>query len=160
VVWGSWGVAEVAATRWKTQLNENAKVPAFCSVLPELNHNEVVGWSEGQGARFVLIALRYEDERPEVGTLFPAAIGVVAESGLRHEEVWGPGDTPLSVLMSLIMLGDATAVYLGLLRGVDPTPMEAIARLKGALASAGVSEPARAQEDEEPEVRFERDAGP
>jgi glucose/mannose-6-phosphate isomerase len=159
VVWGSWGVAEVAATRWKTQLNENAKVPAFCSVLPELNHNEVVGWSQGQGERFLLLVLRHEDEYPDVRTLFPAAIDVVSGGGLRHEEVWGTGDSPLSVLMSLIMLGDAMTVYLGLIRGVDPTPIEAISRLKQALASAGVSEPARAPEEEEPQVRFEREDG-
>jgi glucose/mannose-6-phosphate isomerase len=160
VVWGWWGLGEVAATRWKTQLNENAKVPAFCSVLPELNHNEVVGWSEGQGDRFLLLVLRHEDEHPDVRTLIPAALGVVSGSGLRHEEVWGSGNSPLSAMMSLILLGDAMSVYLGLIRGVDPTPIEAISRLKRALASAGVSEPARAPEEEEPQVRFERERGP
>ena len=47
VVWGAEGIGAVAATRWKWQFNENAKVPAFASALPELDHNEVVGWSAG-----------------------------------------------------------------------------------------------------------------
>lgn len=157
VVWGSWGVAEVAAARWKTQFNENSKIPAFASVLPELNHNEVVGWSSGQGDRFLLVVLRHGQEHPEVGALVPAALEVVAESGLAHEEVWSAGDSPLSVLMSLVMLGDAVSTYLGLLRAVDPTPIEAIVRLKEALARAGVVEPVPAPVGEEPEVRFERE---
>jgi glucose/mannose-6-phosphate isomerase len=154
VVWGGTGVAAVAATRWKTQLNENAKVPAFCSVMPELNHNEVVGWGPGTGQRFLLLVLRHQGEHPEMAALFPASIALVVESGLAAEEIWAPGDSPLSALMSLIMLGDAMTAYLGLLHGVDPTPIEAITRLKRTLAAAGVSEPTHLPQ-EEPEVHFE-----
>ena len=49
VIWGAEGIGAVAASRWKAQFNENAKVPAFAASLPELDHNEVVGWSEGHG---------------------------------------------------------------------------------------------------------------
>ena len=37
-------LAAAAAYRWKCQFNENAELPAFASVLPEADHNEVVGW--------------------------------------------------------------------------------------------------------------------
>src|SRR6266511_192338 len=60
VVWGADGLGAVAASRWKTELNENAKVPAFAAALPELDHNEVVGWSAGTGERFVLVTLRHD----------------------------------------------------------------------------------------------------
>src|SRR5688572_8595741 len=59
VVWGAEGLAAVAAYRWKTQFNENAKVPAFWGALPEVDHNEVVGWAEGAGRSFFLVALRH-----------------------------------------------------------------------------------------------------
>ena len=62
ILWGAEGIGAVAAMRWKTQLNENAKVPAWCSSMSELDHNEVVGWSEGMGSGNVVIALRHDDD--------------------------------------------------------------------------------------------------
>ena len=133
VVWGADGLGAVAATRWKTQLNENAKVPAFSAALPELDHNEVVGWSEGAGERFVLITLRHRGEHPDVAPRFGVSVDVVAGSGLVHREVRADRGSPMADLMSLIMVGDAVSVYLACLRGFDPAPIEAIRRIKEAL---------------------------
>ena len=133
LVWGADGIGAVAAQRWKTQLNENAKVPAFSSVLPELDHNEVVGWSAGTGERFTLVTLRHEGEHPDVAARFRATLDVVAGSGLEHREVRATGGSVMADLMELVMMGDAASVYLAYLRGVDPTPIEAIARIKRAL---------------------------
>ncbi|MCA1727800.1 MAG: bifunctional phosphoglucose/phosphomannose isomerase [Actinobacteria bacterium] len=137
VIWGADGIGAVAAGRWKTQMNENAKVAAWASVLPELDHNEVVGWSAGQGERFFVIALRHEEEHPDVAARFPVSLQIASESGAGHEEVHAEGASPLARLLSLIMTGDATSVYLAYLRGVDPTPIEAIDRIKAALAEEG-----------------------
>jgi len=134
VVWGADGVGAVAATRWKTELNENAKVPAFAAALPELDHNEVVGWSAGMGDRFVLLTLRHEGEHPDVAARFPISVEVAESAGMPHREVRARGATPLAELMSLVMLGSATSVYLAALRGVDPAPIDAINRIKAALA--------------------------
>jgi glucose/mannose-6-phosphate isomerase len=133
VIWGADGVGGVAAARWRTELNENAKVPAFASALPELDHNEVVGWSPGSGERFVLLTLRHPGEHPDVAARFPVSVEVAQSSGMTHREVRADGDTPLSSLMALVMLGGAVSVYLAALRGVDPTPIDAIARIKRAL---------------------------
>jgi glucose/mannose-6-phosphate isomerase len=133
VIWGADGVGGVAAARWRTELNENAKVPAFASALPELDHNEVVGWSPGAGERFVLLTLRHPGEHPDVARRFPVSVEVAQSSGMTHREVRADGDTPLSSLMALVMLGGAVSVYLAALRGVDPTPIDAIARIKRAL---------------------------
>jgi glucose/mannose-6-phosphate isomerase len=133
VIWGAEGVGEVAALRWKTELNENAKVPAFASSLPELDHNEVVGWSPGAGDRFFLVALRHGMEHPSVAARFPPSLDVAHSAGVRDREVWSDGDSPLSILMSLALLGGATSIYLGILRGVDPAPIDAIRRIKEAL---------------------------
>ena len=137
VVWGADGLGSVAATRWKTELNENAKTPAFASSLPELDHNEVVGWSRGAGDGFAVIALRHEGERHEVALRFPVSLELAAESGVNVREVKARGQSALARVLSLVLMGGATSVYLGLLRGFDPMPIEAIDRLKRALEEAG-----------------------
>ena len=133
VIWGAEGPGAVAALRWKTQLNENAKVPAFHAALPELDHNEVVGWSKDAGAGFFLVTLRHGDEHVDVAARFDVSVEVVAGSGLLHREIRAAAGSPLADLMWLIMLGDATSVFLGCLRGFDPSPIEAIDRIKRTL---------------------------
>lgn len=134
VIWGAEGIGAAAAARWKTQMNENAKVPAWASAIPELDHNEVVGWSQGVGERFYLVALRHEGEHPDMAERFPMSIEIAQESGLLAGEVRASGRSALARLLTLVMMGDYTSSYLGLWRGVDPTPVDAIARLKASLA--------------------------
>lgn len=135
VVWGQEGVLEVAAARWKTQLNENAKVPAFASVLPELDHNEVAGYDPGVGAldRVALVVLRSPEEDPRVAPRIPATLALVRGRVAAVEEAHAPGTGPLARLASAVLLGDLTSVYLAILRGVDPTPVAVIERLKAAI---------------------------
>jgi len=136
VVWGGEGIGSVAAGRWKTQFNENAKVPAWASSLPELDHNEVVGWSQGAGSRSFVVALRHEGEPPDVAARFGPSLEIARAAGALVEEVWASGGATLSRFLSLSLLGDFTTSYLGIARGVDPTPIEAIERVKRALAEA------------------------
>jgi glucose/mannose-6-phosphate isomerase len=136
VVWGGEGIGSVAAARWKTQFNENAKVPAWASSLPEVDHNEVVGWSQGAGSRSFLVALRHEGEPADVAARFAPSLDIVRSAGADVEEVWASGGSALSRFLSLSLLGDFTTSYLGIARGIDPTPIEAIERLKRALAEA------------------------
>jgi glucose/mannose-6-phosphate isomerase len=136
VVWGAEGIGAVAAVRWKTQFNENAKVPAFASEIPELDHNEVVGWSPGRGEGFALIALRHEGEPPDVAARFPLSIEIVRSSGATVHEAHGRGRSALARLLTLTLQGDLVATYLGIARGQDPSPIEAIAGLKRALAES------------------------
>jgi glucose/mannose-6-phosphate isomerase len=130
VVWGAEGVGAVAATRWKTDLNENAEVPAFASALPELDHNEVVGWSAGAGDGFAVVALRHEDEHPDVAARFPVSEAIARDAGALVHEVAARGESPLGRLLTLVLLGGAVSVYLGILRGVDPGPIANIDRVK------------------------------
>lgn len=136
VVWGGEGIAEVAALRWKAEINENAKTPAFSSALPELDHNEVEGWSGTHGERYAVIALRREGEHPEIAARFPLSMDVARSSGALVEEVWARGRSPLAQLLTLVLSGDLTSTYLAFARNVDPTEMETISRLKRALAGA------------------------
>ncbi len=136
VIWGAEGIGAVAAARWKAELNENAKVPAFWSEMPELDHNEVVGWSPGRGRGFFVVALRHDGELPDVAARFPPSIDIAASAGAGVAEVWARGGSDLSRLLELVLRGDLVSTYLAISRGVDPTPIEAIAQLKRVLAES------------------------
>lgn len=133
VIWGADGLGSVAAMRWKTQMNENGKIPAWYSAMSELDHNEIAAWGDGTGSRFFLIALRHKGEDPSIAPRFPLSIAIAKESGILAEEISAEGDSPLSRLLSLVMVGDYTSIYVALSRGVDPTPVEVIERLKREL---------------------------
>lgn len=133
VIWGAEGLGSVAAARWKAQLNENGKVPAWSSALPELDHNEVLGWSADRGRRFFVVVLRHEGEPPSVPERVELSLEIARGSGALAEEVWASGTSALARLLTLVAHGDMTATYLGLAHGEDPTEMEAIVRLKRAL---------------------------
>jgi glucose/mannose-6-phosphate isomerase len=137
VIWGAEGIGAVAAARWKTQCNENAKLPAWSASLPELDHNEVVGWSSRMGEPFAIIALRHEGESNDAAARFPASLEIARAAGAITETVWGAGRSALARLASLILMGDFVSTYAGLSRGIDPSPIAAIDRLKAALAEAG-----------------------
>ncbi len=134
VVWGAEGVGSLAAMRWKTQLNENGKVPAWHAAMSELNHNEVVGWVPPFGEGHAVFALRHEGEHAELAERFSLTIPLVEEAGLEVREVHARGRSALSMALSLVVLGDMTSCYVGLRRGVDPTPVDIITRLKAALS--------------------------
>jgi glucose/mannose-6-phosphate isomerase len=135
VVWGAEGIGAVAAARWKTQLNENGKVPAWWGSMSELDHNEVVGWTEPYGRSHVVIAIRHEGEDGEIAARFPLSLEIAADAGAESREVWATGRSALARLMSLIAFGDHASAYVAIRRGVDPTPVDVITRLKAALAS-------------------------
>jgi glucose/mannose-6-phosphate isomerase len=134
VIWGAEGIGAVAAMRWKTQMNENGKVPAFWSSMSELDHNEIVGWTAPYGHAFSLIALRHDGEPPGVARRFEPSYAIARDAGVDTGEVRGAGRSALARLLSLIIAGDFTSAYLGLRRGIDPSPVEAIAALKASLA--------------------------
>jgi glucose/mannose-6-phosphate isomerase len=129
------GPTAAVARRWKTQINENAESAAFWSKLPEANHNEICGWERGRKlAPFSGVFLEDPDQHPRVQRRIELTAAEVERSGAPALRVAAPGDTRLDRVMSLVMLGDLVSVHLARLDGVDPTPVEAIERFKGALA--------------------------
>jgi glucose/mannose-6-phosphate isomerase len=124
------------AYRWKCQINENAGLPAFSSTLPELDHNEVVGWpgSEGLGP-FSAVFLEDTGVHPR-NALRVELTAAEAQAGARVvERVAARGDTPLERLVSLVLLGDLVSLYMAVLADVDPVDIAPIDRLKAALAA-------------------------
>jgi len=122
------------AYRWKCQVNENAKQHAFENQLPELDHNEIVGWSGGAGGgAFSAIFLGDSDQHPrqrERAELTAKLIGPSAAAVVQVETV---GETRLQRLLWSVMLGDLVSLHLAARNGVDPEPVEVIEKLKAEL---------------------------
>jgi glucose/mannose-6-phosphate isomerase len=129
------GLTAPIATRWKTQINENAKLPCFAQELPELNHNEVVGW-EGASAlgRFGLVLLDDSDTHPRVRTRMDVTERLGRELLDGATRVATRGQTRIERVVSLVLLGDLVSIYLATLRGVDPGPVPTLDAIKGELA--------------------------
>jgi glucose/mannose-6-phosphate isomerase len=122
-------------TRWRGQLAENAKTLAFGHVLPEMNHNELVGWkslTELMRDTQVLFLRDREDYR-RVQVRMDVTKAVLAGYTERVTEVWSEGRSLLARIFSLVHLGDWTSFYTAILHGIDPTPVAVIDHLKHEL---------------------------
>ncbi len=129
------GLTAPIAYRWKTQINENAKMPCFATELPELDHNEIVGWeSAGELGRFSAVFLDDCDLHPRVRQRIALTRELVAEQAAATALVQSIGSTRTDRLVSLILLGDLVSLYLAALRDVDPATIASIDRLKSSLA--------------------------
>jgi glucose/mannose-6-phosphate isomerase len=127
------GLTTAAAYRWKCQINENAKLPAFSHTLPEMDHNEVVGWAGGRDATYSAIFLEDEDQHPRERQrveLTAELIGMRAHDVIRIET---EGETRTERLLWMVMLGDLLSLELAAREAVDPTPVEVIEVLKDRL---------------------------
>jgi glucose/mannose-6-phosphate isomerase len=136
VIYGGDLTAPVAR-RWKTQVNENAKLHAFFSELPEADHNEISGWGPGsEEARLSAVMLEDADQHPRLRRRFELTAERIEAAGAEVVRVRTEGETRTARLFSALMLGDLVSVRLAADRGVDPLPVEAIEALKSALAQS------------------------
>ena len=138
VVYGGTGVGATAAYRFKCDLNEYGKTPAFWHELPELDHNEIVGWnqlSDLTRSSFALVFLRDRAEHDRIGLRFDITRSLIERNVAEITEVWAEGDGVVARLLSLIFITQLAAIYVGLGYGVDPGPVEVIQRLKSELSN-------------------------
>ena len=128
-------VGAAAAYRWKCQFNENAQLPAFASALPELSHNEVVGWESARElGRFSYVSLE-DPSAHERNRLRAELTTEIASAGADPVvRVQARGASRVERLVSLVLLGDLVSIYAAVLRGADPVDIPAIDSLKAALA--------------------------
>ena len=123
------------AYRWKTQINENAKEHAFSNQLPELDHNELEGWS-GVGEsppRYSSVFLEDCDQHPRQRRRAELTAQLVAPHAAAVVRVETEGNTRIERMLWAVMLGDLVSLHLAALRGVDPSPVEMLERLKEEL---------------------------
>jgi glucose/mannose-6-phosphate isomerase len=129
------GLTTPIAYRWKTQINENAKQPCFANELPELDHNEIVGWEGAQDVgRFSAVFLDDSDAHPRVKARVELTERMIAPTAAASFRLETRGQTSIERVISLVLLGDLVSIYLAALRGVDPGPVKALDKLKAALA--------------------------
>ncbi len=140
IVYGAAGIGSVAAWRWKADVNENAKAPAFAASQPELCHNEVAGWGQhGDITRQLLtiVNLRHEAEHPQVARRFGLVDEILREVVAGIEEVEAEGEGPLAQLLDLVTFGDFVSLHLAAQEGLDPGPVPALSEIKSRLLTTG-----------------------
>ncbi len=139
MIHGGGGLGGVAAQRWKTDVNENAKCPAFWNAQSELCHNEVSGWGQhGDLTRqmFTLVNLRHDFEHPQVMHRFHLTAELLDEVVSSVEEVRAEGEGELAQLLDLILVGNVTSLHMAFNEGIDPGPIPAQEQIKDALLTA------------------------
>ncbi len=137
VVYGGQGLGATAAYRFKCDLNEYGKTPAFWGTLPELDHNEIVGWhelAELTSRNFVLVLLRDEEEHPRIKLRFEITRSLIEHRFADVIEIQAEGTSALARLLSLILVTQLAAIYVGLAKEVDPGPVDVIQKLKSDLS--------------------------
>jgi glucose/mannose-6-phosphate isomerase len=136
IIWGSSGNTETAAMRWKTQINENAKCPAYFNVFPELNHNEIVGFDVPDEllTRQVVVILKDADDHPQIAKRMAISESIISSRIRQVIKIDSRGQSWLARFYSLVYLGDYVSYYLALEYGVNPTPVKVIDYLKAELA--------------------------
>ncbi|HJR24133.1 MAG TPA: bifunctional phosphoglucose/phosphomannose isomerase [Acidimicrobiales bacterium] len=137
VAYGGDAIGEVAAYRFKCQVNENAKAPAFSGAVPEMCHNEICGWGQhGDVTRQVMtvVRFRHDFEHPQVARRFELTHDVLDEVVHGIVDVRAEGDGALAQLFDLVLQGDFVSLHLAAQAGVDPGPIPVLEDLKAALA--------------------------
>jgi glucose/mannose-6-phosphate isomerase len=136
VVYSSTERFDAVATRWRGQMAENGKSLMFGHVLPEMNHNELVGWKmlTEQMREMQVMFLRDKNDYTRVKVRLDITKGVIAEHTQHITEVWSEGTSLLARMFSLVYLGDWISFYLAILHNVDPTPVKVIDYLKNELS--------------------------
>lgn len=120
-----------AAYKWKINFNENAKNIAWCNQLPEFNHNEFQGWiSHPVEKPYKVVDIRSNLEHARVQARFEISEKLLSGKKPAAEVIKPAGDSLLKQLLWSIQLGDFTSLYLALLNGLDPTPVDLIEKLK------------------------------
>jgi glucose/mannose-6-phosphate isomerase len=123
-----------AAYKWKISFNENAKNVAWCNELPEFNHNEMNGWvSHPVDKPYGVVDLRSKLEHPRVQKRFEVTERLLSGQRPRTHVVHVQGETLLEQLVWTIALGDFVSLYLALLNGLNPSPVDYVEKFKKAL---------------------------
>ncbi|HLT16060.1 MAG TPA: bifunctional phosphoglucose/phosphomannose isomerase [Acidimicrobiales bacterium] len=137
IAYGADAPGEVAAYRFKCQVNENAKAPAFHATVPELCHNEICGWGQhGDVTRQTMsvVRFRHDYEHPQNARRFELTFDAIDEAVHTVVDIRAAGDNALAQLFDLIIQGDFVSLHLAAEAGVDPGPIPALDDLKAALA--------------------------
>lgn len=135
IIYGVTDTTGVVALRWKGQLCENSKMLAYHNELPELNHNEIVGWGNNPDLlnELSVIWLRDKYDNDRVKTRQDITKEILNNLDIMQHEVRAEGDTNTDRLLDLINFGDWLSYWCAILHDTDPSPVDKINKLKEAL---------------------------
>jgi len=119
------------AFRWKTQINENAKMPAFYNVFSEMNHNEIAGY-KSMDMKFAAVIIRDKQDNERIKKRMDICREIM-EGHVTVEEIETQGESLLARMFSTIYLADFVSYYMALANRVDPSPVEIIEGMKEKL---------------------------
>lgn len=138
VIYSDSTMMEPINTRWETQFEENAKTLAYGNTLPEMTHNEIVGWERivHLTGRLSVIMLVDKDDNERVKRRMEIVNELIKDQTASIHVLNTRGNSRLTRMFSLIQLADWTSFYLAILNSTDPTPVAKIDLLKSKLAEA------------------------
>ncbi len=136
LIYGPEDIGAAAALRWKNQINENAKCPAYWGSIPEICHNELAGWGQhGDLTRqaITLVNLRHDEEHPQVSRRIEIVTEMMNEVVSGIVEIKAEGDGELAQLFDLMMFGDFVSLFMAFQAGIDPGPIPILDEMKERL---------------------------
>lgn len=123
------------AMRWKQQMNENAKMLAHANAIPELNHNELVGYHD-KYKNVSVIFLRHRSDAAPIQKRFELTEAVIAKKAAFSQTIFSEGDSYMEKLIYFLHFGDWLTLYMAELRNVDPIKIDVLDKLKKDLKGA------------------------
>jgi len=136
VIYGETDATGTLAVRFKGQLSENAKMLAYCNELPEMNHNEIVGFKNNQDIlnHISVIWLKDEKDHPRTAVRQDSTREIIGDLCANHEVISAQGDSAAIRYLQLIHYGDWVSYWCAILHQTNPTPVKKIVRLKAILS--------------------------
>ena len=127
---------DAVATRWRGQLAENSKTISSHHLIPEMNHNEIVGWKNPAKIlkNFIVVMLKDSGDHLRISKRMKITRKMIESLNVKTIEVESVGKELLERIFSLVYIGDFVSFYLAILNREDPTPVEKIKYLKKELA--------------------------
>lgn len=123
-----------AAYKWKISFNENAKNVAWCNQFPEFNHNEFLGWTSHPVEKpYKVIELASSLEHERTQKRFEVTNKLLSGRWPSPHIVEAKGESLLEQLLYIIALGDFVSIYVALLNGLNPSPVDLIEKFKAEL---------------------------
>ncbi len=136
IVYSSTPYLKTIAYRWQNQIQEMGKSLAFANVLPEINHNEIVGWEQNIETlnQFIVIFLENENPHPRIKRRIELSKDIIRKRGVEVVDIYSSGETVMEKVFSIVILGDWVSYYLALSYKKDPHEITNINFVKSEMA--------------------------
>ena len=136
ILYSGTDMSQVVSSRWKTQINENAKSKAFVGNLPEVHHNEILSWDadmDGSKKNYIIVLLRDKNENDQIKKRFELTKQLIGEKVDITEVNLDNQESTLKTLLELVLLGDLVSLNLARKHAIDPNNIDTIEKLKKLL---------------------------